>query len=193
MDRPKSRTAAEIMQRADPSCKIWFVCKGQLICTRDNQKEIAAAVSPLLPDFDHDYLHLSPHHAKDEVESELEFYDELKDACLAAENLMKKALNEYFRREKADEEVVVALQKAKEYQELYLEEVRKRKELEGVLASTNREIAQLRQATHPFRNQQNTTMDELQEEMANKLTLERHMVKMNADGEIKGHLCSETA
>jgi hypothetical protein len=34
MDKPKSRTAVEIMQRADPSCKIWFVCKGQLICTR---------------------------------------------------------------------------------------------------------------------------------------------------------------
>lgn len=34
MVRPKSRTAIEILQRADPSCKIWFVCKGQLICTR---------------------------------------------------------------------------------------------------------------------------------------------------------------
>uniref|UniRef100_A0A0A9D8B5 RING-type E3 ubiquitin transferase n=1 Tax=Arundo donax TaxID=35708 RepID=A0A0A9D8B5_ARUDO len=188
MDRPKSRTAAEIMQRADPSCKIWFVCKGKLICTRDDQKEIEAAISPLLPDFDHDGLHLSPHQDKDEVESELEFYDEIKEACLAAENLMKGALNEYFRREKADEEAVAALQKAKEYHKLYLEEVRKREELEGALANAKREIAQLRQATHPFQKQQNTTMDELQEEMAKKLTLERCMVDMNTDGGTIGQL-----
>ncbi|KAJ3680479.1 hypothetical protein LUZ60_016757 [Juncus effusus] len=35
MKTPKSAKATEIMEKADPSCKIWFVCKGALICTRE--------------------------------------------------------------------------------------------------------------------------------------------------------------
>ncbi|WOK94871.1 hypothetical protein Cni_G03576 [Canna indica] len=35
MRAPKSKTALAVQQQADPSCKIWFVCKGNLICTRD--------------------------------------------------------------------------------------------------------------------------------------------------------------
>lgn len=35
MKAPKSKTAINVQQQADPSCKIWFVCKGNLICTRD--------------------------------------------------------------------------------------------------------------------------------------------------------------
>ncbi|KAM0859436.1 hypothetical protein ACQ4PT_047215 [Festuca glaucescens] len=34
LNKPVSKTATEIMQRADPSCKIWFVCKEKLICVR---------------------------------------------------------------------------------------------------------------------------------------------------------------
>jgi hypothetical protein len=35
-------TAAAVMQRADPSCKIWFVCKEQLICTRYQKSDVLA-------------------------------------------------------------------------------------------------------------------------------------------------------
>ncbi|XP_078163385.1 U-box domain-containing protein 33-like isoform X2 [Carex rostrata] len=35
MKTPKSRKATTVMEKADSSCKIWFVCKGALICTRD--------------------------------------------------------------------------------------------------------------------------------------------------------------
>ncbi|KAJ8470492.1 hypothetical protein OPV22_024835 [Ensete ventricosum] len=35
MKGPRSKTALALQQQADPSCKIWFVCKGNLICTRD--------------------------------------------------------------------------------------------------------------------------------------------------------------
>jgi K+-sensing histidine kinase KdpD len=34
MNTPKSKTALKILEAADPSCKIWFTCKGHLICTR---------------------------------------------------------------------------------------------------------------------------------------------------------------
>ncbi|CAN6284016.1 unnamed protein product [Urochloa humidicola] len=180
LDKPKSRTATEIMQRADSSCKIWFICKGQLICTRDKEVDTAPSVTPLLLDFDHEALQLVPYQKEDDVQSELGLYDELKEACIAAENLMKRALNETSRRQKADEEVASALQKANEYQELYLEEVRKREELEQALAKANREIAQLRQANHLTMNEQNTSSDVLIEEpMSEELTFERHIADMN--------------
>lgn len=35
MKAPKSKIAISVQQRADQSCKIWFVCKGNLICTRN--------------------------------------------------------------------------------------------------------------------------------------------------------------
>ncbi|RZR88153.1 hypothetical protein BHM03_00015701 [Ensete ventricosum] len=34
MKAPKSKTALAVQEHADPSCKIWFICKGNLICTR---------------------------------------------------------------------------------------------------------------------------------------------------------------
>lgn len=35
MKAPKSKTAMSVQQHANRSCKMWFVCKGNLICTRD--------------------------------------------------------------------------------------------------------------------------------------------------------------
>ncbi|CAL4923704.1 unnamed protein product [Urochloa decumbens] len=179
MEKPKSRTATEIMQRADSSCKIWFICKGQLICTRGKEVDTAPSVTPLLPDFGEQALQLVPYQKEDNLQTELGLYDELKEACIAAENLMKRALNESSRRQRADEEVVSALQKATEYRELYLEEVRKREELEEALARANREIAQLRQANHLSMDEQNTSPDELQEAMSEELTFERRIIDMD--------------
>ncbi|TVU31781.1 hypothetical protein EJB05_23482 [Eragrostis curvula] len=193
MDKPKSRTAIEIMQRADPSCKIWFVCKEQLICTRD--KEIAQGFPPrlgpsVLPDFAQHSLQLSAHgeeiypQEEGDFVLELGLYAEIDEACKAAESLMRRALNESSRRQKADEELVSALHKAKEYQEMYLEEVRKREELEEALARANREIAQLRQANNQFKDEQDRTItDELHDdEMAETSSVvERRDVDTNTD------------
>ncbi|KAL5231181.1 hypothetical protein ABZP36_029957 [Zizania latifolia] len=182
MDKPTSRTATEIMQRADPSCKIWFVCKERLICIRDNEVEIAPEVTPLLPNTGHDVLHLLPRHEEDgNHELELGFYDEIKEASKAAEDLMKRALSESSRRQKADEEVVSSLQKAKEYEELYLEEVKKRIELEGALVRASKEIAQLKQERDLPRNHHYTIIEQPQETITEKLVLRPLMVDMRGD------------
>jgi len=72
---------------------------------------------------------------------------ELEEARKAVEELMSRALKESWRRRKAEGEVAASLQKAKSYEELYLEEVKKREELEAALGRADREIAQLRQAS----------------------------------------------
>ncbi|XP_021313797.1 U-box domain-containing protein 33 isoform X2 [Sorghum bicolor] len=35
MRAPRSKKALTVQQKANPSCRIWFVCRGNLICTRD--------------------------------------------------------------------------------------------------------------------------------------------------------------
>ncbi|KAG8059960.1 hypothetical protein GUJ93_ZPchr0002g23117 [Zizania palustris] len=42
MNTPKSKTALRLMEAADSSCKIWFTCKGHLICTREANTTIPA-------------------------------------------------------------------------------------------------------------------------------------------------------
>ncbi|XP_074580758.1 U-box domain-containing protein 33-like [Curcuma longa] len=44
MRAPKSKTARSLQQQVDPSCKIWFVCKGNLIYPRD-----ACLDEPVIP------------------------------------------------------------------------------------------------------------------------------------------------
>uniref|UniRef100_N1QYA1 RING-type E3 ubiquitin transferase n=1 Tax=Aegilops tauschii TaxID=37682 RepID=N1QYA1_AEGTA len=39
MRAPKSKKAATVQLKASPSCRIWFVCKGKLICTREASDE----------------------------------------------------------------------------------------------------------------------------------------------------------
>lgn len=69
---------------------------------------------------------------------------------------------------------------AKEYQELYLEETRKREELEGALARAHREIARLRKTNQVPVDEQNTATDELQEAMSERSSLEGHVVDVDA-------------
>ncbi|KAJ1280324.1 hypothetical protein BS78_04G223200 [Paspalum vaginatum] len=45
MNAPKSKTALKLMETAAASCKIWFTCKGNLICTRE-VKESLPAIPP---------------------------------------------------------------------------------------------------------------------------------------------------
>ncbi|KAM3298067.1 hypothetical protein ACQJBY_039835 [Aegilops geniculata] len=40
MRAPKSKKAATVRLKANPSCRIWFVCKGKLICTREASGEV---------------------------------------------------------------------------------------------------------------------------------------------------------
>uniref|UniRef100_A0A452YTF3 RING-type E3 ubiquitin transferase n=1 Tax=Aegilops tauschii subsp. strangulata TaxID=200361 RepID=A0A452YTF3_AEGTS len=148
LDKPVSKTATEIMQRADPSCKIWFVCKEQLVCTRDKEVQIAPSTvaAPLLPNLGHEVLDLQSPQEEGDTEMEPSFDDELEEARKAVEELMRRALKESCRRQKAEEETAASLHKAQEHEELYLEEVKKREELEAALARADGEIARLRQA-----------------------------------------------
>ncbi|KAH0469558.1 hypothetical protein IEQ34_001116 [Dendrobium chrysotoxum] len=46
MKAPRSKTATTVRQQADPSCCIWFVCKGNFICTRKTDISSGLSDSP---------------------------------------------------------------------------------------------------------------------------------------------------
>ncbi|KAK1695791.1 hypothetical protein QYE76_012488 [Lolium multiflorum] len=142
LNKPVSKTATEMMQRADPSCKIWFVCKEKLICVRDKEVQIAPSAAAV----GQEVARLPFDQKEGNIKMEMGLDDEVEEARKALAELMSRALKESCRRQKADEEAAAYLQKAKVYEELYLEEVRKREELEAALARADREIAQLRRA-----------------------------------------------
>ncbi|XP_020274864.1 U-box domain-containing protein 33-like [Asparagus officinalis] len=55
---PKSKTAISVERNADQSCKIWFVCKGNLICTRDavlDGSEVGRSHGAILQDSSQSY------------------------------------------------------------------------------------------------------------------------------------------
>ncbi|KAF7079674.1 hypothetical protein CFC21_083875 [Triticum aestivum] len=47
MKTPKSKTALKLMDTAAPSCKIWFICDGHLICTSYKENLLAISPSPV--------------------------------------------------------------------------------------------------------------------------------------------------
>ncbi|KAJ4737108.1 U-box domain-containing protein kinase family protein [Rhynchospora pubera] len=49
MKTPKSKKAIRIMEKADPFCKIWFVCKGALVSTREDPGILSAFPQTLAP------------------------------------------------------------------------------------------------------------------------------------------------
>lgn len=46
MKTPKSQTAITVRQQANSSCQIWFVCKGNLICTREFSHDTKSMGTP---------------------------------------------------------------------------------------------------------------------------------------------------
>ncbi|KAL0913721.1 hypothetical protein M5K25_017202 [Dendrobium thyrsiflorum] len=65
MTSPKSKIAITVQQNAHSSCKIWFVCKGQLICTRDEATNEYSSLSSSdqlrsksLPQMQHEHRNL---------------------------------------------------------------------------------------------------------------------------------------
>jgi hypothetical protein len=165
---------------------------------RDKKVETTQSVTPLSqlfkidtppsPDIGQTILQPSAEQEQNDNEMELGFSDELNDARVAAENLMERALSESLRRQRADEQVVSSLQKVKQFEELYLEEVKRRKELEGALVKANLELTRLKQEMDIPRNHQSTILGDRQEVITDKFILRQQTVDMKSDFGATGQL-----
>ncbi|OAY75725.1 U-box domain-containing protein 33 [Ananas comosus] len=288
MNTPKSKTAIAVLQKADPSCKIWFVCKGNLIYTkeagfdapgiapspfsssssmsslsdrlrsltlpqgqgstplsssqgsirqdyftqrsrndtlaalpaglhprgpdqvtldrrlstnssidpwegisrrtsrtssstsdevvsnlgpvqlaREEESEVGSVVLPSVHESEEDHFS-SPRHELDDMGLDADVYDKLREALAEAENLKNEAFEESRRRRKAEKDVILALQKVKESENLYKKEAKRRKEIEESLAKEMQEIELLK-------NQRDEIAEQLQKANEQMLALEQQI------------------
>ncbi|CAN6279475.1 unnamed protein product [Urochloa humidicola] len=267
MNTPKSKTALKLMETAAPSCKIWFTCKGHLICTREATESLPAIPpspaksAPVAPAYsissqmgsmaltkleyevssskgytsnslvatemtDWDYLfgdwgmivygssridddanfsgtpalplppitgtnELTPVHSpkqdSDNVHLQLtsaynqedkpsvdeEMYEKLQDLCTEAKRWKDQADDESNKIGKAEMDLHSALQRIKESEDSYLQEVSQRKEIEKTVARQRLQIDEMRR-------QQCTLSDELHDSKKHNLMLEQRITQIKS-------------
>ncbi|XP_021906291.1 U-box domain-containing protein 33-like [Carica papaya] len=134
----KSNKAKYVLQNGPPSCQFWFICRGHLIHTW-NENDIESNNQPISEDH---HLHSS---STLEGGGDDHFYDQLEQAMEEAEKLKKEAFEESLRRIKSDRGLLEATRKARALEILYNEELRHRKEIEGVLARERENAEKMKQ------------------------------------------------
>ncbi|XP_072150537.1 U-box domain-containing protein 33-like isoform X2 [Setaria viridis] len=262
MNTPKSKTALKLMETAVPSCKIWFTCKGHLICTREATESLPAILpspaknAPMAPAYsissqmgsmapaeleyevssskgytssslvatemtDWDYLfgvygssridaaanfsgtaalppiigdanELTPvlhsptqesdnvylllesaYNQEDEPSVDEEMYGKLQDLCSEAKLLLDQADDKSHKIGKAEMDLHSALERIKESEDSYLQEVSQRKEIEKTFARQRLQIEEMRRRLC-------TLSDELQDSKKYNLMLEQRITQIKS-------------
>ncbi|XP_006647652.2 U-box domain-containing protein 33-like [Oryza brachyantha] len=113
----------------------------------------------------------------EQEEEEQNLYDDmrgkLKEACTRAELLKEEVHSESSKRRKAEMDLLIALQRVKESEKLYLQEGNQRKETEKTLARQRLEIDEIKR-------RHNALYDELQDTKKQKLVLEQHISEIKS-------------
>ncbi|CAN6279473.1 unnamed protein product [Urochloa humidicola] len=114
LDGPWSRTALSLTQAASNSCKIWFTCKGQLICTGEGNENY----------FD---MPLSP----------------IEEALREVQHLREKVSEEATKRQKAEIDLLSALGMIGEWRMLHQHEMRQRDAIEEQHLREKQEVREM--------------------------------------------------
>ncbi|KAI3804203.1 hypothetical protein L1987_25576 [Smallanthus sonchifolius] len=162
----RSKKAIYVRLQAPPSCQIHFLCKGNIVFTRQgrlNGPRVSISPMPLPPNTNFDYGQNSLSEGS-EVESDNgavpgfkqiiqtpspssviergindELYDQLVQVMAEADNSKRDAFEEFSRCMKAEKDAIEAKCKVKASENLYAEELRKRREINEALEKTKEE------------------------------------------------------
>ncbi|MBA0831723.1 hypothetical protein Goarm_016168 [Gossypium armourianum] len=159
----KSEKAQYVELHAPPSCKIWFICGGQLVHRRplveNGQSNLSSSassssywtvsnkvasssdssVSETLGESP-DWLEFNEGSGDDKV------FENLEQALFIAEKSNQEAFDELDRRLKAEKDALNAVvHQANEMKSSYIGELRRRKEIEATLRKQNEELEQVKQ------------------------------------------------
>nr|AAO63431.1 At3g61390 [Arabidopsis thaliana]BAC41832.1 unknown protein [Arabidopsis thaliana] len=160
----KSKKAIYIHREAPATCLIWFTCNGYLIsreARRANNLYLECASSNSLSQSD----------ITRGTESIVKDDDHLiKLAVTEAEASKRKARFEACKREEAEKTAVDALKKAKQWENVYFEELKQRKETEKALRKRNDELEKMRSESETQITESYTVIRKLQEK--NNLSME---------------------
>ncbi|KAK1677391.1 hypothetical protein QYE76_038251 [Lolium multiflorum] len=195
----RSKKAQAVQQRADPLCKIWYICKGTLVYRRKDiplrneamQEDVQKSGDQQLsldrttslsetwcisntwlqkPNIALQTERASPCRSYDNENEIVKEFDEPENKfqCMLREldSVWKQAYEEICSRRKAERELVEALQKARDSENLYFGEVKQRNEIEEKMTTTMEEVERLTQKTDKL-------CAELQDERKKRLALEK--------------------
>jgi len=190
----KSKKAQAVEQRADPRCKIWYICKGTLVYRRnaeamqedgrksgDQQLSVDRSISLsetwcvsntwVYKNIEPQTERASPCRSYDnDTESIKDEFDEpdnkFQHMLRELDSVKKQAYDETCSREKAERELLDAFQKARHFENLYFGEVKQRNEIEEKLTATMEEVERLTQKNDEF-------CAKLQQEREKRLALEK--------------------
>ncbi|XP_048531037.1 U-box domain-containing protein 33-like [Triticum urartu] len=176
----KSKKARAVEQRAEPSCKIWYICKGTLVYRRnavplgheampEGSQESAAqqfsvdrstslsetwCVSSTWLHKPHARLQMertSPRGSDDNGKEIVKEFDEadikFQHMLRELESVRKQAYEEKHGREKAEQDLFEAFQRARVSENMYLGEVKQKNEIEEKLATVMEEVESLTETT----------------------------------------------
>ncbi|AAF78397.1 Contains similarity to a putative protein T2J13.100 gi/6522560 from Arabidopsis thaliana BAC T2J13 gb/AL132967 [Arabidopsis thaliana] len=170
----KSRKAKYVYQHAPSSCEVMFMCDGHLIYTKEANLEdcmgeteseagqskpklyssaspkcSAELVSAIVAYIDtrRDRDMLEPNASEDQSESDRndQLYRQLKQALMEVEESKREAYEECVRRFKAENTAVEAIRSAREYEAMYNEEAKLRKEGKEALAKQRKMVEKTKQ------------------------------------------------
>ncbi|XP_020869666.1 putative U-box domain-containing protein 55 isoform X2 [Arabidopsis lyrata subsp. lyrata] len=170
----KSRKAKYVYQHAPNSCEVMFMCDGHLIYTKEANLEdcvdetesgagqskpklfssaspkcSAELVSAIVAYIDtrRDRDMLEPTASEDQSESERndQLYRQLKQALMEVEESKREAYEECVRRFKAENTAVEAIRRAREYETMYNEEAKLRKEGKEALTKQRKMVEKTKQ------------------------------------------------
>ncbi|KAF0896415.1 hypothetical protein E2562_024290 [Oryza meyeriana var. granulata] len=199
MSTPKSKKALRILEAADPSCKIWFTCKGHLICTREANTTVPAippfkfrrpekscrydssrnsdtrvsglpmlqsmsqSMSQYEPDDDHSASPRELENSGGDIDDDIYFRLE---ALREAVDLKKEKYEESTKRQHAEKDLLSALQKVKELEDLCQKEIMQRKIIERVLEEQIKATEMVRNSLYGAEEQKLVMMHRITEMQA---------------------------
>ncbi|KAM0888573.1 hypothetical protein ACQ4PT_028265 [Festuca glaucescens] len=195
----RSKKAQAVQQRADPLCKIWYICKGTLVYRRKAiplrneamQEDVQKSGDQQLslnrttslsetwcisntwlqkPNIALQTERASPCRSYGNEKETVKEFDEPENKfqCMLREldSVRKQAYEEICSRRKAERELVEALRKARDSENLYFGEVKQRNEIEEKMTTTMEEVERLTQKTDKL-------CAKLQDERKKRLALEK--------------------
>ncbi|EOA24031.1 hypothetical protein CARUB_v10017247mg [Capsella rubella] len=139
----QSKKAIYIHREAPVTCQIWFTCNGYLICSREagrTENLYLESASPIS-------LRQSEITRVNESApsySMVKNDDGIKVIVTEAENSKRKARFEASKRDEAEKSAVDALKKAKQWETVYFEELKRRKEIDKALREVKGDIEKMR-------------------------------------------------
>ncbi|KAJ4784647.1 U-box domain-containing protein kinase family protein [Rhynchospora pubera] len=201
MIEPTSNKAKFVMNRADPSCTIWFVCKGNLIFTRESNQEKLSKSLPLSTcscsvsqrpqeQYTRSSSRSSPgtsYRISDTgslsiTEADVASYTniELQDALVDLTSIVRKVEDSFSRQRQRMEHEVESLKVELNEKENLLQEANRQnltlesriREQEEIIASVNRRINLVQSENIQLRSDGEQNLKLLQETTMQKLVLE---------------------